>query len=300
MKNEAHKKSIIGSASITNKSENQDSNLEFEGDNFNCLFLADGLGSFKYAKLSSSKVTEFLKETVKELDFNSKVIDSSDFLKLFELTKLKLMDFSDTVISEEEKKEQNLFGTTAITLLETEDKIYIAYVGNGAIWHIRGNFNEFPASYPFPWCAVNYLNPHTIPEHGKEALYKLFTNNSEYSECIPSIIQIDKDKHIGDIFMICSDGIYSADQLKVGKNDKGIWIKYESAMLRFFEYLTRFLKSNQGYNKESLNQALTEYLEEIKLSLDDDATIGLIVTREVLNYQLELNCLDVNESNSGK
>jgi hypothetical protein len=55
MRNKIYEKSLIATATITNKSENQDCKGEFLSNDFNALFIADGLGSYKYAKQSSRK-----------------------------------------------------------------------------------------------------------------------------------------------------------------------------------------------------------------------------------------------------
>jgi len=295
MKNNIYEKSLIATATITNKSENQDCKGEYESNDFNALFIADGLGSYKYAKLSSERVIDFFVNETK--NHQEKILDVK-FSEVYKQAKQKLIDFANELTTEEEKHEENLFGTTLISVLETENKIKISYTGNGAIWHIRGNFNEFPASYLFPWSAVNILNPHTIPENGKEALFRLISINDDFSECIPSVIELEKDNEYGDIIMICTDGIYSGDQLKAGKNDKGTWVKYEPSMLKFFEYVSHYFKSNALYNKESIEQILKQYLEEIKPILDDDATIGIIIPKKTLNYQNEINW-QKNENDSG-
>ena len=111
--------------------------------------------------------------------------------------------------------------------------------------------------------------------------------------------EIEKDKSVGDIFMICTDGIYSADQLKAGKNEKGVWVRYEPTMLKFFEYLKHFFKNNQLYNKESVEQTINLYLEELKSTFDDDATLGILITKEALNYQNQINWLNKDENISG-
>jgi PPM family protein phosphatase len=295
MRNKIYEKSLIATATITNKSENQDCKGEFLSNDFNALFIADGLGSYKYAKQSSERVIDFFVNEAK--NHQGKIIDIN-FSKVYKQAKQKLIDFAKVSIKEEEKQEENLFGTTLISVLETEDKIKISYTGNGAIWHIRGNFNEFPSSYLFPWSAVNILNPHTIPENGKEALYRLISNNDDFTECIPSVIELEKDNEYGDIIMICTDGIYSGDQLKAGKNDKVTWVKYEPSMLKFFEYVSYYFKSNTLYDKESIEQIVIQYLEEIKPMLDDDATIGILISKKTLNYQNEINW-EKNERDSG-
>ena len=113
-----------------------------------------------------------------------------------------------------------------------------------------------------------------------------------------SAIELEKDNEYGDIIMICTDGIYSGDQLKAGKNDKGTWVKYEPSMLKFFENISRFFKNNQLYNRESIEHILNQYLDEIKPMLDDDATIGILITQKTLNYQNEINW-QKNENDSG-
>jgi hypothetical protein len=230
-------------------------------------------------------------------NFEGKIQDTK-FTDVYKLAKQKLIDFAKEIITEEDKQDENLFGTTLISVIETDDKIKISYVGNGAIWHIRGNFNEFPSSYLFPWNAINILNPHTIPENGKEVLYRLISNNEDFTECIPSVIELEKDNEYGDIIMICTDGIYSVDQIKAGKNEKGTWVKYEPSMLKFFENISRFFVNIKLYNKEGIEQILKQYLEEIKLMLDDDATIGILISQKTLNYQNEINW-QKNEIDSG-
>lgn len=299
MKDELYQKSVIATATTTNKSENQDCKGEFECKIFNAIFIADGLGTFKYAQQSSERVIDLFKTQASDLYDNAGKNLKPKFIEIFKKAKEKLIDFANENINEEDKNEQNLFGTTAITVFETDETITVAYVGNGAIWHIRGNFNEFPDAYLFPWNAVNYLNPHTIPEGGKEALYRLISNSDDFSECVPTVFEIEKDKNVGDIFMICTDGIYSADQLKAGKNDKGVWVRYEPAMLKLFEYLKHFFKNNQLYNKESVEQTINMYLEELKSTFDDDATMGILITTEALNYQNQINWLNKDENYSG-
>ncbi len=297
MENEEYKNSLIAVATNTNKSENQDSGGEFKGVNFNSIFIADGLGSFVHPRIASEQVIEFFKAKASSLKVEDGKRFKPNFLTVFKEAKERLIEYAKQNIKEEEKQLPNLLGTTAIIVFETEEKLFIAYTGNGAVWHIRGNFNEFPDAYQFPWNVVNFLNPHTIPEGGKEALYKLISDSPDFNECIPSVIEIEKDKILGDVIMICTDGIYSADQVKAGKNEKGVWVKYEPSMLTFFKTLNNYFKVNY-YNLDMLKVLLKIYLEEIKPSLDDDATIGVLITKEVLNYQKKKVAVS-NEANTG-
>jgi serine/threonine protein phosphatase PrpC len=292
-------KTIIATATITNKSENQDCFGEFEGKGFNAIFVADGLGSFAYPKLASEKVVEYFLKSSEELNNSEQVKNYRiDFNAVFKKAKEYLIEFAKECLKDKEPKDGDLFGTTLIAVFETDKKITIAYVGNGAIWHIRASFNSFPSPYLFPWNAINLLNPHSIPQNGKEALYKLFTDNNDFDECIPTVIEISKDEQYGDIIMICSDGISSADQLKAGIDNKGfVRVKYEPTMLDFYKKLNEYFQK-ENCNKELLKEDLDQYLQQIKPLLDDDATIGVLITKEVLNYQRkQLSQNEVNQDN---
>jgi serine/threonine protein phosphatase PrpC len=286
-------KTIFATATITNKSENQDSNGELNTDLLTAILVADGLGSYKYAQMSSNSVIGTLLRQLKNIE----IVDSLDFDKLFRIAKEELIEVCGKTKTEEDKNNDCLFGTTLIAIAETESKIKIAYTGNGAIWHIRGNFDEFPQVYQFPWNAVNLLNPHSIPEKGMEALYRLISDNNNFDECFPTEIEIEKDSQQGDIFMICSDGIYSEDQRNFGTNSKGIWVKYESTMQQFFKHLKHFFEL-QEYSNEKLDDALNKYLKEIKSDLDDDATLGVLITGKTIDYQKNKRQLVVNENNT--
>jgi len=281
---------LVGAASITRKEENQDSASLWENQHVRVIVITDGLGGGeygKYAKDASEFVADCLRDQIKEKMKELAEYSGRRWMEgVFRQAKDKLVAFAEEMVKKDKGDENNLFGTTAIALIETENKIIVAYTGNGAVWHIRGNFDEFPSQFPFPWNAVNLLNPHSIPENGKEALYRLISNSPNDEECIPTIIEINKDQQQGDIVMVCTDGIYSADQQIPGRNAKGIWIRYEPAMLVFFEKLNQYFASHSTYEKASIEHFLDEYLKEIVFGLHDDATIGLLITREATSYQL--------------
>ena len=289
MTNNTYENSIVAFATITPKSENQDNSNAVSINNVNSVFVADGLGSYSYAKEASKQVVNFLISSANSIDGADNRNISPNFTTIFKNTKDNLIEFANDFYSINPKQTENNLGTTLLVALENESKIIFSYVGNGGGWHIKGNFSEFPSNYLYPWNAINILNPHTLPENGKEALYKLISDSEDYNECIPSIIELHKNNEVGDIFMICTDGIFSSDKYKAGKNDKGIWVKYEHSMFKFFEYLNHFFKSCELYSKEALTDILNQYLAEIKNQLDDDATIGIIITKETLNFQNRIN-----------
>lgn len=280
---------VIGTATTTNKKENQDSVAVWEGGQTRVVVIADGLGGgeyARYARVSSKRVTDFLIGRIRE-EMEQGYPGQILLEQLFREAKDDLTRLSAEVIKKDGTGKDNLFGTTVIVLIETEEKLVIAYAGNGAVWHIRSNFDEFLPPFLFPWNAINLLNPHSIPENGKEALYRLISSSGDEEECLPSVIEIIKDRQQGDIIMLCTDGIYSADQQRPGKNEKGVWTKYEPAMLLFFRGLRQYFEEYKVYDKASMEYFLDCYLEEIRPDLHDDATIGILVTRQAARHQRE-------------
>ena len=273
--------SIVACATITNKAENQDSFLVLEQP-FKAILLADGLGGHeyaKYAKRSSERAVNFFGKGIPETGCQ---LSAPLLEELFRLAKADMLVYAKELgLSPHPPGSDDLLGTTAITLFENEDTIFIGYTGNGAVWHIRSNLIEFLAVKHFPWNAVNLLNPHSVPQKGKEALYKLISNSEDAEECVPSIIEIKKDRQRGDIIMICTDGIYSADQQKIGKNEKGMWLQLDPLMLGFFDHLKAVL-FNAELNSDSLTNAIIHFLHEHKSMLTDDATLGILVTGKAI------------------
>jgi len=273
-----------------NIKENQDSFETAINKNLNikAIIIADGLGSFQYSGLASKVVVKSVKSQIENLKLKEKI----DLKNIFKNSKLDLISFTEKY--KKRKKitfdQENSFATSLIVLIENEEYVNIGYVGNGAIWHIRGNFNHFNKSKYLPWNSMNYLNPHSIQnEFGKEALYKLISISNNFEESIPTIITINKDNiFFGDIFMICTDGIYSFDQVPIGKmKDNSIWIHGEKTMSLFYNQLNTFFTENSDKTDKKLKIIIKTYLQNLiknKL-IDDDSTIGLTISNKALQYQ---------------
>ncbi|KAA0989279.1 protein phosphatase 2C domain-containing protein [Dyadobacter aurulentus] len=279
-----HQKTIIACATATNKQENQDASKSYQSAFFNAVFVGDGLGSYLLAKDAADTVVDFFHEKC-----NTTELPNEDrIVELFKEAQQLLVD-KRSINGDHYDNSAQLYATTLISVFENDDKFVIAYTGNGAIWHIRGSFDEFPTYYHFPWNALNVLNPHTIPQDGREVLYKLISDVPMAEECYPSIITIKKDVFQGDILLICTDGIYSADQLSAGKNDKGVWVKYEPKMLTFFKGLREEFSKIEDYDSGKLGDFLGKYLNTIQASLDDDATVAMLITDTTIAYHKTKN-----------
>jgi serine/threonine protein phosphatase PrpC len=317
--------SILATATLGNKPLNEDHCGEVvnETAGFNALIVADGLGSYQFADQASAFVVTWLKNRLMLIDD----VEALDFQELFTLLKHALIKYVDEyeIDTNATIDRYNAFGTTLICAVETQTNYVFAYAGNGAIWHIKAGFNDFSAARLLPWCANNFLNPDTIEEGGREALVRLISPSDNFEEVQPTIIKITKDKNPGDLIMICTDGIYSQDQLRMGKNSTGIWLKIEDSLIDFYKMLDDYFKTlftpipenSVATEEESDNEsspsadvinpstpensddddAIPANLTETELlqyflqrylkkgHWDDDATLGVLITKETMWYQ---------------
>lgn len=275
---------MIISATVTprtNPNLNQDAAWSEKKTDYNIMVVADGLGSFDYADLAAQYACQGIAEYAQ-----NKIAHSFDMKEAFVYTQQYLVREAEKYLEKNLIKpvHNNIFGTTLLVALETGQEFICGYCGNGGIFHIRGNFDHFQASQYLPWNAVNYLNPHTIQNtQGKEALYKLLSFYGTASEYTPTICRISKDNDLyGDMLMICTDGIFSNDQVQIGKDSKNnLWIQGETTMATLYEFL-KPLPRTQTELLQKIHEYLA-YLHTQKL-LDDDATIGLCVSETMLRY----------------
>jgi serine/threonine protein phosphatase PrpC len=279
----------IGIATLTNKNVNQDWSSKINNPKLQLygVVVADGIGSYSHAMEAAKHVCTFVRKYIDDCEDLEKL----DFDNIFSAAKLELIEYSREVGLD---TEETALGTTLIVAVhyptpgKNYDTIKLAYVGNGAIWHLRGNFNHFDKSQLLPWNAINYLNPHSVKQDGKEALYKLISCSSNFKESIPSVITIRADENFGDIIMVCTDGIYSFDQTKMGTDTAGrIWISGEQSMALFYSRLADFFK----YGALELDHLLVDYLDNLNTieELDDDATLGVFITAAAVNHQMKFN-----------
>lgn len=278
---------MIASASVTpraNPEHNQDAVWHSKGKEYSIMAVADGLGSFDYADLAAQYVCEGVAEYIHNTPH--KTIHLFDMYNIFMHAQQYLVQQAEKYLIKHNIKppHSNIFGTTLIVAVETEEEFICGYCGNGGIFHIRGNFDHFQASQYLPWNAVNYLNPHTVQnEQGKEALYKLLSFYNNPAEYTPTIIRISKDNILyGDILMICTDGIFSNDQIQIGKDSKNnIWIQGEATIASLCEFLKPIPKT-----EKALQEKIQQYLAHLHAQkmLDDDATLAICVSQSTLDY----------------
>lgn len=283
-------RTLAAAATIGNKPVNQDAfAVARNGDaGLVAILVADGVGSHFGAEVASAMVVAKLREALEtavspcEIDIPSLFFDARTHLERH--VKQHAGDLPADL------DWHNAFGTTLLCGVERNDHIILGYVGNGGIFHLRGNFNCFPPSQLLPWTAVNYLNPHSFSQDGKNILYDVLSVNPEH-EMTPTVLNLRKSRdRFGDIVMICSDGLYSYDQVPIGKDDQDhIWISGEQSVALFFQYLNRFFTGDE-YTDRTLQAALEEYLAEIRARglVADDCTLAVMVTGAALRFQRSL------------
>lgn len=293
----------MGCASATLKNINQDFFVATEIPNGEqkLMVIADGIGSFYKAEVASEFVCKFVNDRL----MTTKVGEMPNFRCLFDEAQLALRQHIEDVYKLEmaDVDTQKAFGTTIISCIETDNIIYLAYLGNGGIYHFRGNFNHFPASSPqnsLPWCAINLLNPHSIWEKGKNAMYKFIAYEKKNYATIPSCISILKDnEYFGDIIVLCTDGVFSYDQVDVGAaSDGNIWVSAEETIILLNHYLKLFFYQEEWTN-ETLTKSLEMYLEDLKGKklMSDDCTISVLINAQALSFQKKQKNRKENETN---
>ncbi|MDO5968878.1 protein phosphatase 2C domain-containing protein [Flavivirga aquimarina] len=272
--------SLVASCYGTVKKKNEDFSSDCSIAHKNIIMVADGIGTSAFSERASKEiVNKGIKYFKKEKEA---VVNLKRYFSEIQRHLDILIDKDQNIITEKD------YGSTLITAIETRDKIHIGYVGNGAIFHIRGNFTEFEETvYYLPWVCVNYLNPHTIPDKGKPTLFKHFGVKKMGVPTVPTVISLEKDlEHAGDIIVICTDGISSQDHLEVGEDEyENLWIEGSITLRILLNKLRNYLKKGD-YSNTSLKLFLKTYKQQLEKDIvSDDFAIGIIITETALKYQ---------------
>ena len=289
MENEITMPSILATGTSSLKLVNQDRCFVSRG-NINAIAVADGIGSLAHAHLGAERVVRRAEELLRDQT------EEVDLQQLF----AQIQNDLDTWIAKlEPGAAKGSFGTTLILAVETPTKVIFGYIGNGAILHIRGNITRFQSKvYYLPWICVNHLNPHSMPVGGKPALTRHFGNGMSLDKVAPTIFEIEKDSvGSGDIFVLCTDGIYSIDQAVLGRdeNDDIWWEGSRSVELLLIE-IRSFLESEEHHD-DALQRTIKHFLNELRTTsglMNDDCTLGVIVTEQAIQFQKN-NIIDAIE-----
>ena len=280
-------KTLLAAATRSAKARNEDACAIVRNGQagLNAIIVADGVGSHYGADQAATLAVEAVRQSLlaaqpDRLPTPNDLIQAAqrELARHLEAHKAELPDRLHA---------DNAFGTTLLCAIETDGQIQLAYTGNGALLHLRGNFNHFPPSQLVPWSVMNYLNPHSLMSGGRNALYHIVSPFIAPAGFTALSLSKD-DKLFGDIVVASTDGLCSFDQAATGQDmDQGrTWIQVEPRLLILLERLGQFLRGGD-YRDEALEQALNAYLDELveKGLTDDDCTLAVLVTARVLEYQ---------------
>jgi len=279
---------LIACATNTNKSStNQDYCVILENSKIGIsgVVIADGIGSHYKSELAAKFCSTKLKEILEDLNN----INELNFEKHFKDVKLALIEYAkntDEFDFSSIDKSQSL-GTTLICVIDCGETYQIAYVGNGSVWQIDGRFNKFGKNFYLPWNSINLLNPHSIDQEGKAALYRYLSASDVQHR--PTILILSKNQlSPGEILIATTDGIFSNDAVLIGKDTNNtLWIKGEETLSMLYHNLSSFLSINPlDAKNEDLESNLNLFLEELKEKsiMHDDTTIGIIISEKTIEY----------------
>lgn len=282
-----HGQSTVAVRSDTLKEKNKDGFCEkyIPSLNIHVIAVADGIGNMRYCDVASRFIAQQTVSMVVEALTNGKEVD---FTAIFQQAQSDMKEMIEHKYPGQYSSDS--FGTTLILGVDYPDRFTAAYVGNGSIMQISGFFSTFSDLICLPWNAINLLNPHTIEQDGREALYKFFSYGSSSSDVTPSVIDVAKTtERPGDIFVITTDGVHSADHDVPGTDDSGqIWIPADNRLKRLYDQLKDYLLNGNEIDDKSLGEMLEAYLEQMKGAgeMDDDTTLGIVVSANARDYFL--------------
>lgn len=246
------------------------------------IAIADGIGSHAGADIASATCIAHLTKMVslsrlfQPVDLNVAIVEiSAELRNEMVAAKARLGDFD----------ESNCFGTTLVCALAERHELVVSYLGNGAAFHLRGDFAEARRDGAFPWSGINLLGPHSRLIKGQNILTRYLGPHLSPRLSRPTTVRVSRDaQNLGDILLICSDGLHSADQLQFGLDDRGKrWIGENELLSKLIDDLDLCLR--QGLKtSEELQTLLSKHLSSLlqdKL-MDDDCSVGVIVSGQVI------------------
>lgn len=295
---------LIACATNSNKSSaNQDHCITVENTKIGIsgVIVADGIGSHFKAEIAANFCSKKLKEIIETIDS----IEKLNFERIYKDVKLSLIEFAKTTDEFDFNAiDKNLsLGTTLICVLDCGDEYHIAYSGNGSIWQVDGRFNKFGKNFYLPWNSINLLNPHSIEQEGKAALYRYLSVSDTQHR--PTVLTLSKNQFSpGEILIATTDGVFSNDAVPIGKDaNSTLWIKGEETMPILYNKLSNFLSNNPIEAKnEDLEFSLNQYLNELKEKsiMHDDTTLGVIISVKTIEYHQSIYEKSINDLKSNE
>lgn len=254
------------SASHIDIKKNQDYADFSKEDNYKSLILCDGIGEFEDSRF----IAEFVVERMLEKQY------------------MTLKDFLLNENLQQHKDKGVKAGTTIIqaSLYKKSQIVKIGYLGDGGIIHLPGDFGKLPHSeHPYRYNEI--MLPHNSPDG---ALTRHISHHSTKNELTPGEIDLKLNHPSGDILLLFTDGISTLDEKVILKDDVGRFWRNEPETIQFIlKDLDKLLKETDNSGNQfqealvSFNKNILQKLKDADL-LQDDASLGIIITARVLEY----------------
>lgn len=227
--------------------------------------ICDGIGEFK----DSAEAAQIVVNCFKEHVFTPNVNIS------------QIVTIAQKKILETGNKE----GTTLIYAIQTQkEAIVIGYLGDGGVILMPGNF----ACHPYtnhPYVYSQLMIPH-INSQGQ--LLRYISHHSKMEELSLGQLEVKLNHPTGDIILLFSDGIGTLAEAAIIKDNQERFWRSESKSIQFIlEELDCFLSESLIEISDShLDIFINKTLNKLKANdyLEDDASLGIIITENVLNY----------------
>lgn len=240
----------------------QDSTNFINDEDYKALILCDGIGEFSESQIVSEKVSDVMIEKA--------YTDISQLIQDFEIIALK--DDIDNG------------GTTVIfAVIENNIKVKIQYLGNGGCIQLNGYFNHSNHEL-LPYKFNHLINPHV---NSSGALTRHLSKDSGKKERIISEITTSLNNPDGDILLFFTDGINSLEENVIINDNEGRFWRHESSCIQIILEKLHYFFSNLNDYEDFQDKLITfneDILNELNVlnMLEDDASLGIIITEEVL------------------
>ena len=249
--------------------KDQDRSLCVAQEQYRLVALCDGIGEFK----DSGKVADLL---IAALDADKPENRNE-------------MEASIRTAQEGVKIEGLIGGTTLLCCYQcgrhANDEVTINHLGNGAVLHLAGDFHERGPSQ-VPYRLRHVVLPH-VDEHG--VLVRHVSHNSKAPELALSETTLRLNAPNGDILLLLTDGIATLEEEMVVSDPSGtLWRLQPNALQLILERLHAFLAN--AHDHTAMESALAPFaattLQGLKEGgmLEDDASLGIVITDAVLAY----------------
>ncbi len=211
--------------------------MQFSYENQVVGILCDGVSSSFEPEVGATEVNRFISNTIKE---QLALKQAPRYTDIYEDAMKQLLQQKEATGSNDQNG-QSWYATTAITAVVDEHAAEFSYVGNGAILEIRQDWFALPMQLPTPWGVTNYLNPHSRFVDGQNRLTRTLQANSDYSCWKPDIVSLAQGNAGDSYFLICTDGLYSSDEVATAWGpDKDYYIVESRRLLIFLELLRNY------------------------------------------------------------